>query len=345
MPYEPGRPAFASLRRTQEDLAALAGRPDRGTPRAGSRVRQRRARAPGAASLLGCSSGRAAARRGRPLPRGRGRARLARARRRVDSRACRRRVAARADRARRAGRRALARAARDGARHARDPVRDRGPHSPRPDVVRAGAALAAPLRVAAGWAPRPLRLPPLAVLGLWPLERRLPRGPVARPGRLDARVRGRGDDPAPRRPAACRPSRRSAAPRVRSMRFEDLRRRCCGTRTGSTRRPSARRAAPTCAPTTPSRASWTSSTAGRRSAANLRATRFSVRSSTPRCGWARPASAAAWRYSTSPASVPAASMPSSCSASRRGRCPVVASHRRSSTTMRAASSTSAPRPA
>ncbi len=50
-------------------------------------------------------------------------------------------------------RRALAGAARDGARHARDPVRDRGTAQSRPDALRPGAARAASLRVAAGRPP------------------------------------------------------------------------------------------------------------------------------------------------------------------------------------------------
>ena len=75
------------------------------------------------------------------------------------------------------------------------------------------------------------------------------------------------------------------------------------------------------------------------------ATRCSARSSTPRCGSARRASAAAWPCSISPASGRAASTPSSCSGSRRGRCRAAAPPPRSSTTTRAASSTTAGGPA
>ena len=54
----------------------------------------------------------------------------------------------------------------------------------------------------AGRPPAALRLPPLAVLGLRPLECRLLGGQAARPWRRRPRERRGGDDPPPRRPAA-----------------------------------------------------------------------------------------------------------------------------------------------
>ena len=74
------------------------------------------------------------------------------------------------------------------------PVCDRGPRPARPDAVRAGAALAAPLRVAGTGPPRPLRVSPRSVLRFRALERRLPRGPAARARCLDAGERRGGDD-------------------------------------------------------------------------------------------------------------------------------------------------------
>ena len=212
------------------------GRADRGVPAPRRGVRPRGARAPGAPSLRRYAARRPCARRRHPVLRGCRVARVAGARLGGDPGARGERDAARGDRTRRSFARALACVPRDRARNARDPGRDRGPGPARPDRIRAGAARAAPLRVAPGRPPRPLRLPPLAVLRLHPLERRLSRGQAPRPRSLLAGGGRGGDDQASRRAAATRRSRRSAARSGRSRLSARSRPRCCAARTASRRR-------------------------------------------------------------------------------------------------------------
>ena len=73
-----------------------------------------------------------------------------------------------------------------------------GAAAARGDAARARAALAAPLRLGGRRPARAVRLPPLAVLGHRALERRLRRGPAARPRGRGARPRRGGDRAAPR---------------------------------------------------------------------------------------------------------------------------------------------------
>ena len=200
LPYEPGRAAFASLAPHAGGPRLARRRPDRGAPGPRRGVRPRRARPSRAPSLRRHAAGRPAARRRGPLLRGRRRARLARADGRGDPGARRGGHAAGGDRPRRPVGRALARAARDRARHARDPVRDRGPRPARPDAVRAGAAGAAALRVAAAAA---------AATSTPTCARRSPGFTRSNVDFLEGRLRGRGvstrdtrrggDDQAPRR--------------------------------------------------------------------------------------------------------------------------------------------------
>ena len=91
------------------------------------------------------------------------------------------------------------------------PGRDRGAPAARRDGVRAGAALAAPLRVEQRHAPRALRVPPHPVRRARPRGRRLPRGPAAGPGRAARRPHGRGDDEAAHRAPAADARARSLA--------------------------------------------------------------------------------------------------------------------------------------
>ena len=79
-------------------------------------------------------------------------------------------------------------------------------------AVRPGAAGAAALRMAARRAPRSLRLPALAVLRLHALERRLPRGQAARPRHLHARHASRRRRSSSATGSRCRRWRRSAPP-------------------------------------------------------------------------------------------------------------------------------------
>ena len=186
-------------------------RRDRGAAGARRRVRPPGARAPRAAPVRGRAAGRSAAS---------STARSASSRR-AGARGTLELVArggagargsghpARGDRARRPVGRALARPGRDRARHARHPVRGRGPPAARPDAVRAGAAGAAPLRLAAGWPPRPLLAtsarPSRASRARTSTSSRAAFAAAPSPR---ARRRG-GDDPAPRRSAA--PAARGAA--------------------------------------------------------------------------------------------------------------------------------------
>ena len=144
-------------------------------------------------------------------------------------------------------RRPLARAARDRVRDGRHPVRGRRPRRACPrrrSATRCSRCSASP-----GPAPgaRELyALPPLAVLGHRPLERRLRRGPAARPRGRGARA-GRGRDRAAARGAA----RAAAQPARRRHRRSRASARCSPRwsrrRTASTGRRSATPRGSTCA--------------------------------------------------------------------------------------------------
>ena len=272
-----GRRRVAALRAWPDGvrLAAADGRGSRAArrrPRPGARrplvgVRGAGARAPRALALRARRRRAAADRRRRPLPRGR---RGPRARSSSSATSCSRLLrdgtpAEEIARRRPVGR-ALARAARDGVRVARHPVRDRVAAAPRGDAARARAALAAPLRLARGRPARAVRLSPLAVLGHRPGGRRLRRGPSARPRRRRARPRRGGDRAVPRGTArsAAGASRRRIASRRRpgacsaSMVAVGVRPRSAACRASSP--------GSTCARTPPRRGCSTSSRAGRRSA-------------------------------------------------------------------------------
>ena len=239
LPYEQGRTAFASLQRTAEDLADLADGRIEELPPAYGEV------APPALaylerSLFEATRRRRAAARGRRLvPGGRGRPRCARARRRRAAPSRARRDGAGRDRRRLPVARSLARAARDGLPDARDSLCVRRPRAPRGDAVRARAARVAPVRVARRHACRPLRVPPLALLGPDPRACRLRGGAPARARRRRARAdRGRScRSSAARRSAS---STRCGRGRRRSTPFARSRSRCCARRTGSSTRRSAR---------------------------------------------------------------------------------------------------------
>ena len=123
------------------------------------------------------------------------------------------------------------------------PVHDRRPCPARPDPVRAGAAGAAPLRMAPGRPSRPLRLPPLALLRFHALERRLPRGPASRPRCLVARGGRGGDDQASRRAAAAAARGASQRRGAGRRRARGSPQRCCAGLTVSRRHRPGNRAA------------------------------------------------------------------------------------------------------
>ena len=149
LPYEPGRAAFASLRRTQKDLAALAGGrieelpPAReyATPALAHLERQlfARRRLPGRRSTERSGSSRAPARAARSSCRRRRSGSWSAAARRP------RRSPSSSRRSSAGGRRSRRCSATLG-----DPVRDRRPRPARPDPVRAGAPRTPALRVARG---------------------------------------------------------------------------------------------------------------------------------------------------------------------------------------------------
>ena len=331
LPYEPGRAAFASLRRTQEDLAALAGgRIEEFPARAAEYGHEALAHLerhlfadspPAGPALDGAIRFFEAA----------GVARVAGARLGGDPGARGERNAARGDRARRPSVERWRASLETVLGTLGIPVAIEGRIRLGQTAVRAGAARAAPLRVAAGRPPRPLRLPPLAVLRLHPLERRLSRRQAARPRRLDAGGGRGGDDQASRRAAA-------AAARGAPQRGRAGRGRPCGRGRDAARRARPRGAAGGRGEPADLRAydaiarlldeldGW------RALGGELTADEVLARSSTPRCGSGRPASAGRVAVSTSHAPAPAASTPSSCSASRRGRCRAAATPPRSSTT-------------
>ena len=217
LPYEPGRAAFASLARTAEDLAALADGRDRASCRRARPSTPRPALAHLERALF--EPGR------RPPPPIGGAVRFlegAGTRGTLELVAdellalLRDGVAGRADRARRPVARALARAARDRVRHgSASRTRSRRRVRLAGDAARPRAALAAALRLGGRRPARALRVPALAVLGHRALERRLRRGPAARPRRRRAGAR-RGGDRAAARGAARRRCASCATPRRRS---------------------------------------------------------------------------------------------------------------------------------
>ena len=200
--------------RTADDLVVARRRAHRGAAAAVGGVRASGARSPRAGPLRGVAAAAARARCGCPILRGRGRARNARARRRGADRAHPQRRAARTDRTRRSFARAVAGTARDGARRARDAVRDRVARAPRRDAARARASAAAPLRLARRRPPRALRVPALAVLRPRALIGRLRRRQAARTRDPHACAR-RGGGREAARGAACRRSPSCAEPRHR----------------------------------------------------------------------------------------------------------------------------------
>ena len=216
LPYEPGRPVFASLGRTADDLGTLAaGRIEELPARAADYGHAALAHlerhlfadeAPAGPELEGAIrffEGAGA----------RGALELTAEEIRELAAAG---TAARGDRPRRAGGRALARAGRDRPRHARHSPCDRGTRAARPDAPRAGAARAAPVRLAGGRPPRPVRLPALALLRPRTDERRLPRRAAPRACGHRGRAGGAGDGAAARRSAPA--GARGAARRARAGR-------------------------------------------------------------------------------------------------------------------------------
>ena len=117
------------------------------------------------------------------------------------------------------------------------PVAIEAPAAARQHRLRAGAALAAPLRVGQRHPPRALRVPAHAVLRPRPRRRRLPRGAAARTGRASAATARSRRRRSCGRAVRCRCSsslaRRTSRspPRARSCA------RCSATPTGSARRP------------------------------------------------------------------------------------------------------------
>ena len=142
-------------------------------------------------------------------------------------------------RSRSSARRSTVRARRSRRRSARSafPSR-RGAAAARGDRVRAGAALAAPLRLEQRHAPRAVLVPPHAVRRPRPQRRRLPRGATARARRAPRRPHDRGDDEAAHRPAAADARAARLRGRSRSPPPEWSCSRCCATRTASAPHPS-----------------------------------------------------------------------------------------------------------
>ena len=167
LPYEPGRPAFASLQRTAEDLAALArGRIEELPAALGRRRAPRPSRTSSGTLFDDDAAGRRPSSKARSAS-SRARARAARSSsspRRCSTLAARRH-AARGDRARRA-RRSSAGARRSRRRSARSASRSRSRAACGSAQTPYGQALLALLRFAwrGGGRARPLRLPALAVL-------------------------------------------------------------------------------------------------------------------------------------------------------------------------------------
>ena len=326
LPYEPGRPAFASLQRTADDLARARGRARRGAAAALRRGRAPGARPPRAGALLRRRArGRVADRRRGPLPRGRGHARRARARRRGGARAAPRRAR------RRRGSRSSARASSAGARRSRprsarsgSRTRSRATTRLAQTAVRPRAARAAPLRLARRRPARPLRAS---------CARRTPGSPRRSVDFVEGRLRGRA--------VADRRARSRRAERLRGRAAAGASRRCAAQTIPSPPSASSRRAM--------LRAAYRRSTRRRRptrSRRDLRALRGGRRSCwTSSTAWRalggavdargrRRGARAARRVRVAPGGEPgrvavarprcararAASRSSSCSASRRAAC-------------------------
>ena len=250
LPYEPGRVAFASLAAHGRGPRRARRRPHRRSSRR-ARPSTRRRRSPTSSATL--FEERRRRRRaigdGVRFLEGAGDARHARARRRRGARAAARRHPRRS-RSRSSRRRSNA-----GARRSRRSSATLGIPYAVDGRVRLGAtplghALLALLRFAwaGGGRARALRVPALAVLGHRALERRLRRGPAARPRDPHAGAR-RGGDRAAARGAA---RRRCASCAARGRRRSRACARCsramlrCGVRARRRRRP-ARRRGSTCA--------------------------------------------------------------------------------------------------
>ena len=147
LPYEPGRPAYASLRRTVDDLALLADGDVVELPSRSARVSPAGARAHRTRALLRVP-GSEPARLLPALPRGRGWARNARARRGRGPRPRAGRRRRGRDRRRLPVRRERQAGARGGVRLARRPARVRGSRRSADNPVRARPARPAPLCLA-----------------------------------------------------------------------------------------------------------------------------------------------------------------------------------------------------
>ena len=262
LPYEPNRAPFESLTRTSEDLSSLADGAHRGAPARLRRGRPAGARPPRAPPL----------RRPPPpaAPELQGSIRFLEG---AGARGTLELVADEVLKLIRAGTkpeeilarlpecRTPARTARDRPERARGAICDRGPDPDRQDRVRPGAALVPALRVARWRAPRPLRLPALAVLRADPrahvdyLEGRLRGRAVSDPARVvEETLKLRGQ---PLRVLdAFRGRARPPGGRPRARPLDDP--RCVRPRSAARRRG---RRSSTCARTVPSPSSWTSSSA------------------------------------------------------------------------------------
>ena len=197
-PTSPGGSRSHRCQRTADDLSSLADGQHRGAAAPVGGVRPSGTRAPGTGALPGVPAAAARPRRRCALPRGCRCARHARARRRGTDRADPRWHGAGADRARRTIRRAVAGAARDRARWARSPVRDRVARSPRRDAARPCTAATASLHLARRGPARALRIPALALFRPRALVGRLRRRPAARTSDPHAGAGRRGGREAPR---------------------------------------------------------------------------------------------------------------------------------------------------
>ena len=239
LPYEAGRPVFASLQRTADDLAALSRLPDRGAGAAGlvrrgrrsptwptrssrrQTPRPRRSTGPCAFSRQRARGGRSSSwatrssallRSGRPAPR--------------RSRSCARAWSA-------TGRRSRPPSARSAS-----PMRSRAGVSLAEDRLRARSHGAPPLRMARRVPARSLLVLPLSLLGPGSAPGRLRRGAAARPRRLGRRAGGGGGAQGAR-PSDSLPGRACGLPMTPAPRCRRSRGRCCAPRTGSSLRPTA----------------------------------------------------------------------------------------------------------
>ena len=236
LPYEPGRPAFAALRRTAEDLAALAGTAVEELPPRYAAI------APPALAHLERAlfsdepGDRAAPRRGHPLLRGSRESRHARARRRGGARARTRRHGARADRDRRA-------------RIRPRPQRRSRPRSARSaSRIRSTASFASRRRRSCTRLRRCCALPGQAVPATTSSASFARRSRGSSAGRSTSSRAGSAGAPSPRRSASSRRRRACAADRCprsrncatrpsRSRRCGSSPSRCCGTPTASSAPP------------------------------------------------------------------------------------------------------------